>query len=105
MNDIIIDPATGLPQLPEGYFWRVEKAMPGSQYGYVRLMRRRKAWVPKVEASRIFTLTELTESELFSDAVQVYSDFDFEGTARYRTLLGDYPPKTINASTEIDGDN
>jgi hypothetical protein len=88
-----IDPNTGLPALPEGYFWRVKKS--GNKYGYVRLMLRHKFWFATEQENRIFVLNGYTKERLLSDTWAVLREFDFAAAKSYVPLLGDYPPKSI----------
>lgn len=92
---IKIDPATGLPELPEGSFWRVKMS-----YSHPHVTIRRnvtllgmKLWSYEV-AEEI--MLRLTEDEIRREALVLYGKTyrsDFDGS-----LLGDYPPKKLGSS-------
>lgn len=89
---IKIDPATGLPELPEGRFWHVKMA-----YGHPHVTIRKnitmfgmKLWSIQV-AEEI--MVRLTKEQVLQDAIllhrKTYSK-PFNGS-----LLGSYPPKKL----------
>lgn len=91
-GNFVIDDATGLPQLPErGMFWRVTKA--GSYFWQVQLRERTKFGFSKMIESRTFNrCTPLRENWILDGAAHClnkYGDL---------TLIGDYPPKSLNAN-------
>ncbi|UDL16613.1 hypothetical protein SEA_ATUIN_219 [Arthrobacter phage Atuin] len=92
---IEIDHTTGLPKLPEGYFWRVKMS-----YNYPHVCIRRnvtllgmKLWSYEVKESLILSLTE---SDIRREANKLYTKTF--GTDVDRTLLGDYPPKKLGTA-------
>ena len=87
-----MDEATGLPALPEGYFWRVTR--PSRGYWQVQLRKRTR------HGSRCVAWTgsrfEMTASQVKELAGYVLK-YKFEkGPAHENHLVGDYPPKTLN---------
>jgi hypothetical protein len=112
-----INPETGLPSLPGGYFWRVENA---SRYStdpsaiIVRLMQKivRKVSYPvKLHwwSLRYTTLTNEEHEEVYitghyAKGVHPQAILDaanvcikkWEQEKIRNSLLGDYPPKSLN---------
>lgn len=89
-----IDDLTGLPELPEGYFWRVR---PGS-FRMDRLELRKRVWFFSVEEdSRILPFyggnrEPLDPGEtILVHAKSIMKEFHNPWGSYY----GDYPPKTL----------
>ncbi len=91
------DSATGLPEVPEGYFWRVGTQESGHWFPYtIWLMRK----VPR----RFFSGTkdEYVDSQGFQDlsnqAIKLAAQkvmLNQKFLVMERELLGDYPPKSL----------
>lgn len=96
----ITDPDTGLPKLPENYFFRVKKESTG--FPYIYIMRKRKIkilWLFPV------TITEVMEDRYISGglfkrniktvAARVVNDLK-KRVLGDTSLYGDYPPKSLD---------
>lgn len=100
----MIDEATGLPALPEGFFFRVHEASYSSSYHYVtiyqKVQKRFLFWTYTADVQHIFTeriYPFLTEDNIRKSArkcLQQWKDWD---AAQASNLLGDYPPKKLGA--------
>ena len=115
MSGPAIDPATGLPLLPPGYFWRVYAAEYTSKWVQVEVIKRSlvKRWVffssvkEDVMASTSCRYNEYAASpvaKLRELAHYTYTTLDLSGKlaaeaaakkARVDATLGDYPPKRL----------
>src|SRR5690606_37979043 len=89
------DPATGLPAMPEGQFWRVKHAR-DSSYVHLQLRERRRF------GSRLLSWTTISKKHKLSEkavreaaAYIVHCEPDRENKLTRHDLIGDYPPKTI----------
>lgn len=89
-----IDKATGLPALPDGYFWRVKKFGSGGYPLEVQL-RSRLLWFSIVEASQ---LSASDRGSIMNAARNAHQEW----RNRVATLdyIGDYPPKTLGAPSD-----
>ena len=86
-----MDEATGLPALPEGYFWRVTR--PSRGFWDVQL-RKRTRHGSRCEAGTA-SQHEMTASKVKELAGYVLKyKFKKESTHEMH-LVGDYPPKTL----------
>lgn len=89
------DEATGLPKLPEGYFWKVSKA---SLDGYHNVAIR-KVWLCYPFSTRVeYTLTSnLTKKSLKTEAEYVFRNFEkkLRNAKTAKSLYGSYPPKKL----------
>ena len=86
-----IDPNTGMPELPWGYFWRVTKR--DSRVWPLRVELRRRVWIFSVEEGA--AISDASKSEILNTASNVVRDWKAtskNGTARF---LGDYPTKHL----------
>lgn len=95
-----IDEATGLPELPKGYFWRVHETHNESNYFRVSLMRK-KIWPlgrGVVEEWTADSITEMSEPRVLDMANWVYREWRKLRTSGNETLFGDYPPKKLGAA-------
>jgi len=91
------DTDTGLPKVPEGYFWRVCQSM----LGVDKLQLRKKTWYGsrKIDERMLQfyykdsrTVMPPQESILWSaEAISKEADFNDPWTA----FRGDYPPKKV----------
>jgi len=100
-----MDDVTGLPELPEGYYWNIERKVNGEHYSRTRYFLNIRR---KVKILGLFTKVE----EVFYEELRTY-DLNPE-TIRLRAvetlemwnkkrskaeqidnLLGDYPPKRL----------
>jgi hypothetical protein len=84
------DPTTGLPHLPEGFFWRVVNT---GKYSYVQLKKKRRYMGAKTVADSIIETRKLTKQIIRGRAFSIYDGFRFEGPDS--SLFGDYPPKSL----------
>jgi hypothetical protein len=96
MSDLALDPASGLPLLPKGYFFRVKKGAFGV-YPWVEI--RHKIWFFSEEVSGRWTSYhfDTVEEEISylagALAKEFYERLYLEGTQK--RLAGDYPPKRL----------
>ena len=99
-----IDTNTGLPELPEGHFWRVTTGFEGMEVQW-----RKPTWYgSKVVGSteidqtsagvRIRYSQEITPEDVLHNAKYVYKQQ--ERYQKNRNLLGDYPPKKLYVPKE-----
>lgn len=107
---VAIDPATGLPELPENHFWRVYQSSASSPYLRVSIFRRdthsREVGVfhkriqqtvseVEVEWTALYNF-EANEAQIKKDAIYVYQKFRGAFPKHnWQQYLGDYPPKTL----------
>lgn len=96
-----ISEVTGLPELPEGYFWRVTARYnhyTGEFAGlYVALMRREKRWWGGHSEYEIMGDAERLEAGRNTVVVTAEAVYRRWQCARERVqYVGDYPPKTTN---------
>lgn len=93
-----IDNETGLPELPEGYFWRVKETYKGSTYLRVEIRKRgligsrRIEWHP-VEKSRASDF-EIKRAAEYALVWKNQGGFDSSGD-RWKKFVGNYPPKKL----------
>lgn len=122
-SDVVIDPSTGLPELPEGHFWRVETFEVAIWRKWTVHSIRKRRWprspvteVVDHEERVVFQRQEtmswwvsgiampdasfdrVTEANLLPRAIAMYGFWkkcmaEHNESAR---ITGDYPPKTIN---------
>lgn len=85
-----IDESTGLPELPEGYFWRVVNS--GEEYVRVQV-RRKTLFGSKVEGWCPVRKKEANKSTISSAAR--YALIESKQGTGWRSYLGDYPPKKL----------
>lgn len=88
----MIDQNTGLPGLPDGFFWRITR---GAGSEYVELQIRRRRWFGSkkcadwpIQKSRVSVRTILEAAQYALDR------FDKSGK-RHKRFVGDYPPKKL----------
>jgi hypothetical protein len=93
--EVTIDKNTGLPELPEGHFWRIvdrhETIYP------VKLQLRRKTWYGSTVVA-----TDISGSHpeyVLATAESLFSlvEARLSQKARVKALVGDYPPKKLEA--------
>lgn len=98
---VILDPNTGLPQLPPGMFWRVmrERIIDSP----IRIELRRKTWYGSREVEHVWSGT-ISESVVLHQAASCYTQWREECAKRrvnkthsrkLDDLIGDYPPKKL----------
>jgi hypothetical protein len=122
LSDVVIDTDTGLPVLPDGFFWRVEGRT--TFYGHpekpnVRLMRTVKftdsrvtvpgrwpwsAGVPAVQTRNEPVLVkplpdEFTEEHIRKAALDVWDRWQV--VKAREALVGDYPPKRLEINENV----
>ena len=86
-----MDEATGLPAVPEGYFWRVTEP----QGGGWSVQLRKRTWYGSRCAAGTVTRCEMTASKVKELAGYVLK-YKFEKEPVHEMhLVGDYPPKTL----------
>lgn len=108
-----LDIETGLPKLPEGYFWRIEKYNPAiTPRVAIAIMREstRRKWFKTVEWAYEFSSVDIFAQELEQSAdpegwvlelaKKVYDRAVPKWRAesqvqRVEFLYGDYPPKKL----------
>ena len=98
----MIDPNTGLPELPEGYFFRVHESYAGSKHHYVTVYRKVEKrsfffWTRTVDQKQIFSqlvFNGLNERSIRTAAQECMIQWA-EWKAGNPDLLGDYPPKKL----------
>lgn len=94
-----IDDKTGLPELPEGYFWRVKESVSI----FVDVEIRKKWWVGSRQVAwTSMYRSQLSKQKILECARYVLSKWrrDVTETNDSRALLGDYPPKSLNEVTQ-----
>lgn len=90
------DSTTGLPELPQGHFWRVKKSI--GPFADVQLIK--KVWI----FNRVVEWTSLYRYELTPSEIRSCADFilryknPFGSRTGDTSLYGDYPPKKLNVS-------
>jgi hypothetical protein len=95
-DDIIIDPSTGLPELPEGWTWKVTQS---GKYFYATIWSFKKVlwWKVKTETTHDSLDTPLTKDKLLRASKEAYIDWRrYVQTLGQQDLLGTYPPKRLN---------
>lgn len=83
-----LDPATGMPTLPEGQFWRVT---PESCFSYSEVQLREKTWYGSKKLKS-------TTTHLYKESVLGNAAFILDNLSTYKpdmSLLGDYPPLSL----------
>lgn len=93
------DPLTGLPEVPEGYFWEVT---PAYTQGLFRLKLRKKLfWIFNETVEWTIADDPMTDSSLYEDALYLLSLWRGREQAAKREAdtfsryVGKYPPKTL----------
>lgn len=95
----MIDDKTGLPALPDGYFWRVTR---GVASRYVYLQMRKKRWLgSKVVDYSIISKSENTAELVLKRARGVVRDFNPD--RNHKQFVGNYPPNTLVMETGEEG--
>jgi hypothetical protein len=103
-GEILIDPATGMPPIPDGYFWRVKGPGYLGDY-YVVQLRERRTHLPQLSRRIGWTVIKRTNfnPESVRDAAWYALTYDHAILAHFGSLvpirydlIGDYPPKRIN---------
>lgn len=95
----VTDPATDLPSLPAGYFWRVNFS--SDNYGITKFFEvelRKKRWLgSRLELKRSCYWDrysdQINRENIKETAIRVYSLWQGEEAAL--KLAGDYPPKRL----------
>jgi hypothetical protein len=91
-----IDTTTGLPELPRGHFWRVERYWPTyGMNGYrVSIQRKLLWWSVGVDySSQFYDLSFVAKAA--SDVMVRHANRQARLNEEAR-ILGDYPPKRYN---------
>lgn len=108
-DPVLISPETGLPHVPEGYFWR----MRSNSFGltWTLDLRKKMRWgsrsirsltVAAPDRTDKFPTTDDWEHYIRLEAAEMWSyEFNDQSGSRY---LGDYPPKRLSSDVrEPDG--
>lgn len=94
-----IDPDTGMPVVPEGYFWRVK---PGQMYAVIVELRRKWFWgfTHCVEDTLGDDLSEDGIRNLAAYVLNKWEQRAIQKREReeIRALFGDYPPKKLGTN-------
>lgn len=88
----VMDPNTGMPEVPEGYFWRVKRG------GYYKLeVQLRKRWFWQFSHSvESCPLDDATEWGVVNNAAYILERWNKRTLGpTVSGLLGDYPPKKL----------
>lgn len=100
INKHVLDPETGLPALPDGYFWRVRDAN-YKGHAYIELRSRYfiRHWLfwKKEASSKIhdeLVLSPITRPRILREAHDVIDAVQANLVSDY-SLIGDYPPKSL----------
>ena len=95
-----IDESTGLPEVPEKYFWRVENG--GKRYErYFKVSLCRKRWIgrPRIVEWHFafkFPLSGTAEEDIFRVAERLHvQEFGSGKPDQFEKFYGDYPPKRL----------
>lgn len=89
-----IDPSTGMPEVPEGHFWRIKKHT--AEYMVVQLRKRVLFWSVVVE--------DWTVNKAKASAGEILTAANFalrhlaqkrDTTDSWKQYIGDYPPLTL----------
>lgn len=110
-NDMTLSKATGLPEVPERFYWRV-----GEEYGYPYVELRCRRWIFTWSESKrfgIFTVNgsefqkyeiaqQLETNNIIAAAIRCLKKYNADNRTRLvwqkvSSKLGDYPPKTLGA--------
>lgn len=88
-----IDESTGLPELPEGYFWRVKESV--GDYLRIQMRRRVFFWSEVVEWSGVNkNIASKFEIQMAAKHVLLLVQ-EKKVDPKWRKYLGDYPPKKL----------
>jgi hypothetical protein len=92
------DPLTGLPEVPEGYFWQVKKA---GIDDWLRLYLKKKLfWGLSCEVEWTVVQPPFTPETFYDEALHILEEWDPKMKKQAdedqgRAYLGKYPPKNI----------
>ena len=99
--DYVIDEETGLPVLPEGFFWRVYKSHSNSKHYRVGVFYRtwlgrrklvhREAW----SAGSLHKISPEDIRDTAHHALRQWDKHTGPESDDWKSLLGDYPPKKL----------
>jgi len=99
------DPTTGLPEVPEGYFWEIKHALTDGMY---RLeLRKKYFWVFSERVAFGMMDYPLSDSRIRSKGLSVFDDWKRDQSrAAFRdqsnSYVGKYPPKNLK---DVSNDN
>lgn len=100
---MIIDPDTGLPQLPEGYYYETRRGVSGDGF-FIDIWRtetRRFLWWTWDKAVSTgfmgYVGERLTKEDVLFGAEQAYDDMYPDIDYGDMSLLGKFPPNSINS--------
>jgi len=103
-----MDETTGLPELPEGYFFRVHKQSSYSKYHYVTMFRKKQKrflfWTYTRNVELIFNdmiHPTLTKENVRQAAINCTRQWE-RWKSSDGSLVGDYPPKSLR---DVPGDD
>ena len=91
----VLDSRTGLPKVPEGYFWRVYESDYG-RYPYIALRKEVTLFGARI-GSRLIkeAMLSSTYNDVLEEAYGVYRKVF--SPQWYTNVLGDYPPNKLDA--------
>ena len=102
-----IDEETGLPELPEGYYWHVRKSGLGSPYAYITIRKDKLVWglfrLPYQYIETICKQTEITTVDglraQINRAWRLYGGEFSQLITPGQAInpYGSYPPKKLEA--------
>lgn len=84
-----IDKNTGLPTIPEGFYWRVEHGS-DSCYIVIALMKKRSLWFDKKIEWTVTRSAETGPNKVREAAAYILDRID-----RENSIIGMYPPKKL----------
>ena len=108
-----MNPDTGMPELPEGYYWEIdEEWLAGRSYLRVSLRKKRKRlWDARID-DRLVTYANVTgwerecslEQRLLGAATNIFLDHRSEFAPDYaweeaKKFIGKYPPNKLDVET------
>lgn len=95
-----IDPNTNLPELPEGYFWRITRWTSESSQWDLQVKIRKRLLGGLLSWGVASTLTRSTVWSIQQDAKQLADKFHerHNRLPGRKQFVGDYPPKRLGQS-------
>jgi hypothetical protein len=115
-----VDPTTGLPALPEGFYFHVKYHDDGMSYPYIYVSIRKKHWIfwhtvvgssipiikwdgnvkTKLDPAAISSVILMTADDLIVKRDKVYQDQDYWTSIELAAMRydGNYPPKKLGGT-------
>jgi hypothetical protein len=89
-----IDETTGLPELPEGYFWRIKKFI--APYARVEIRRADKFFSTLIESGVLYRAETGDHKKIVDTAQFALKKWnEYRGLSARESVYGDYPPKKL----------